>query len=95
MQIALLNLNLRRKRWGVSKTSGNILFKTHTRFSPIIHKVGDMTQQICLLSKYLRSQQIFYGISPTIKSLGENPISVLKRRCPEVFETFLPFSSRF
>jgi hypothetical protein len=70
---------LEEKRRGVLKTSGHFLFKTHIRFSPIIHKVGVMAQQICLLSEYLRSQQIFCGIFPTLKSIGEYPISVLKR----------------
>jgi hypothetical protein len=40
-------------------------------------------QNICLLSDYLTSYQVFGDISPTIKSINKNIISVLKRKRPE------------
>ena len=95
MQIAILNKNLGEKTRGVLKTSGHFLFKAHIIFPLIIHIVGDITQKTCLHSEYLRSQQICCAVFHTIKLIGKNLISTLKRKCPEVFKTPLLFSSRF
>ena len=79
MQVAILNKNLGEKTRGVLKTSGHFLFKAHFIFPPIIHKVGDITEKTCVHSEYLRSQQICCAVFHTIKLIGKNSISDLKR----------------
>jgi hypothetical protein len=72
MQIAMPNLILEGSSRGVLKTSEHFLFKTFAKFSSINFTVGGVAQNICLLSDYLRSCQIFGAISPTIQSINKN-----------------------
>ena len=95
MQIEMPNQNLEETSRYVLKTAGHFLFKTLIIFSFINFIVGVVAQNTCLLSDYLRSCPIFCVISPTIESINKDLINVLKRKCPEVFETHLEDSSRF